>query len=360
MKKHHSKKRILVIVSCILVLVICAWWAFSVIMYNSFFNKRFESYEPKMFYVQDFSGLQRTKYVFPSDQGQMLTGYLYSTGGEAYGILILAHGIGGGGHNSYMDCINFFAQHGYDVFAYDATASDESEGEGVGGFPQGVVDLDYAVSFVEQSGNFPDLPIGLFGHSWGAYSACSVLTYHPEVKAVIACSGCNQSSDIVEYAGKEMSGSIIYTMMPFIKLHEWVKYGQYATNTAMDGFEASAASVMIVQSADDQVVPPCYGYDLYYDKYQNDPRFRFLLFEDRGHNNIFIAPTDTYADEFNEAFSKWLETLGYDYQAEENEDRFLAEKADYLHQHLDRARWSNRLDEELFAQFVDFYDQNMQ
>ena len=360
MKKHHSKKRILVIVSCILVLVICAWWAFSVIMYNSFFNKRFESYEPKMFYVQDFSGLQRTKYVFPSDQGQMLTGYLYSTGGEAYGILILAHGIGGGGHNSYMDCINFFAQHGYDVFAYDATANDESEGEGVGGFPQVVVDLDYAVSFVEQSGNFPDLPIGLFGHSWGAYSACSVLTYHPEVKAVIACSGCNQSSDIVEYAGKEMSGSIIYTMMPFMKLHEWVKYGQYATNTAMDGFEASAASVMIVQSADDQVVPPCYGYDLYYDKYQNDPRFRFLLFEDRGHNNIFIAPTDTYADEFNEAFSKWLETLGYDYQAEENEDRFLAEKADYLHQHLDRARWSNRLDEELFAQFVDFYDQNMQ
>ena len=358
MKKHHSKKRILVIVSCILVLVICAWWAFSVIMYNSFFNKRFESYEPKMFYVQDFSGLQRTKYVFPSDQGQMLTGYLYSTGGEAHGILILAHGIGGG-HNSYMDCINSFAQHGYDVFAYDATASDESEGEGVGGFPQGVVDLDYAISFVEQSGNFPGLPIGLFGHSWCAYSACGVLSYHQVVMAVIACSGCNQSSDIVEYAGKEMSGSIIYTMMPFIKLHEWVKYGQYATNTAMDGFEASAASVMIVQSADDQVVPPCYGYDLYYDKYQNDPRFRFLLFEDRGHNDIFIAPTDTYADEFNEAYSKWLEALGYDYQAEENEDRFLAEKADYLHQHLDRARWSSRLDEELFAQFVDFYDQNM-
>lgn len=359
MKKHHSKKKILVIAACILLFLVCTWWAFSVIMYNSFFNKRYESYEPLMLDVNDFAGLQRTKYEFPSDQGQMLTGYLYSTGREAHGILILAHGLGGG-HNSYMDCVNYFAQHGYDVFAYDATGSDESEGEGVGGFPQGVVDLDYAISFVEQSGNFPDLPIGLFGHSWGAYSACSVLTYHPEVKAVIACSGCNQSSDIVEYAGKEMSGSIIYTMMPFIKLHERAKYGKYATNTAMDGFEASAASVMIVQSSDDQVVPSCYGYDLYFDRYQGDSRFRFLLFEDRGHDSIFIDPTDTYKEEFNEAFYKWRDALGYDYQAEDNKNRFNADKADYIHQHLDRARWINRLDEALFAQFVDFYDQNME
>ena len=59
-----------------------------------------------------------------------------------------------------MDCANYFAQHGYYVFAYDATGNDDSEGEGVGGFPQGVVDLDHAISFVEKSGNFPDLPIG--------------------------------------------------------------------------------------------------------------------------------------------------------------------------------------------------------
>ena len=65
----------------------------------------------------------------------------------------MAHGLGGGGHNSYMDCANYFARHGYYVFAYDATGNDESEGEGVGGLPQGVIDLDYAISFVEQSGN---------------------------------------------------------------------------------------------------------------------------------------------------------------------------------------------------------------
>ncbi|WP_370631506.1 serine aminopeptidase domain-containing protein [Peptoniphilus sp. KCTC 25270] len=63
-------------------------------------------------------------------------GSLYSVGDNLKGIIIIAHGFGGGGHNSYLDCINYFAQNGYYVFAYDATGNDESEGEGVRGFPQ--------------------------------------------------------------------------------------------------------------------------------------------------------------------------------------------------------------------------------
>ncbi|GFI19069.1 hypothetical protein IMSAGC009_04249 [Lachnospiraceae bacterium] len=96
---------------------------------------------------------------------------------------VMAHVFGGGGHNSYMDCVNYFACHGYYVFSYDATGNDESEGEGVGGLPQGVIDLDYAITFVEESGKFPSLPIVLFGHSWGGYSVSSVLTYPPRSKS---------------------------------------------------------------------------------------------------------------------------------------------------------------------------------
>ena len=38
-----------------------------------------------------------------------------------------------------------------------------------------------------------------------------------------------------------MAGDVIYDMMPFATIHEWAKYGKYAANTAMDGFEASDA-----------------------------------------------------------------------------------------------------------------------
>ena len=67
---------------------------------------------------------------------------------------------------------------------------------------------------MEESGNFPDLPIVLFGHSWGGYSVCSVLTYHPEIKAVIACSGFNSSPDLFESEGKKQAGAGIYLMPP--------------------------------------------------------------------------------------------------------------------------------------------------
>lgn len=358
MKK--SKKRIArVIVIALFVIMVGALWALSVILYNENVNQRFESYKPLMLHVEDFEGLTRTKYTFPSDKGQMLAGYWYRSGSNQRGIIIVAHGFGGGGHNSYLDCVNYFAQHGYYVFAYDATGNDGSEGKGVGGFPQGLIDLDYAISFVENSGNFPDFPIGLFGHSWGGYSVCSVLTYHPEVKAVIACCGTNSSSDIFEVGGKKEAGNGIYVMMPFVKIHEWMSFGRYATNTAMDGFQASDAAILIAHSEDDETVPIQYGYDLYYEKYKSDPRFTFLRFQDKGHSDFFVDKNNTYREAFTATIEKWADSLGYAYKAQENKQRFMKDKAEYIEAHLDRERWSNRLDVKLFEQFLIFFDENI-
>ena len=337
--------------------MVIGWWALCVKLYNDNINVRGDSYEPLMLRVEDFEGLKCTEYTFPSDKGQNLAGYLYSHDVDQRGIVIIAHGFGGGGHNSYMDVANYFAKAGYYVFAYDATGCDKSEGEGVGGVPQGVVDLDYAISFVEENADIPDLPIVLWGHSWGGYSVCSVLNYHPEVKAVIECSGFNCSSDMFESGGKSQAGSIIYAMTPFIRIHERLKYGKYAANTAMDGFEATDASIMIVHSEDDGVIGIEYGCDKYYEKYRDDSRFTFVRFEDRGHNEIFNDPENTYKDEFNAEYYSWLETLDYDYNAEENLERFKEDKAEYITQNLDHARWSTRLDEDLFERFLDFYDE---
>ncbi len=310
-----------------------------------------------MLYVDDFDGLQRTRYEFSSDKGQKLTGYMYRYGKNQRGIVVIAHGFGGGGHNSYMDCANYFAHHGYYVFAYDATGNDESEGEGVGGIPQGVIDLDYAISYVEESEDFADLPIVLFGHSWGGYSVCSVLTYRPEVKAVITCSGFNSSAGLFEAEGKKQAGNGIYIMMPFVKLHEFMKYGGYASNTAIQGFSSTQAAVMVVHSADDDVVPMEYGYDIYYDKYQKDPRFCFLRFEDKGHNHVYDERG--YIEAFNAGFDKWLETLDYDYKDAENKEQFAKDKADYINSNLERDKWCHMLNLELFEDFVSFYDKHL-
>lgn len=358
-KKRHIARTIIISVICfIVVLSIVGMWSLSVAIYNDNFDKRFESSKPYMYYVEDFENLERTKYEFPSDEGQILTGYMYSSGDNQKGVVVLAHGFGGGGHNSYMDIANFFAQNGYFVFAYDATGCDESEGESLGGLPQGVIDLEYAISFVKQHNDYNSLPIVLFGHSWGGYSVSSVLKYHPDVKAVIECAGFNRSSDIIESVGKEMAGDGIYLMMPFVKIHERINYGKYASNTAVDGFEASNAAVLVLHSEDDNVVPVEYGYDIYYDKYKDDPRFKFIHFEDRGHNHVYHDTT--YINEFNAELDKWCETLDYDYETEENKERFTADKTDYINKNLDRKEWSNMLDPEIFEQFLNFYDKNIE
>ncbi len=352
MRKTGSKKKIIPIILAVIVLLTVI---FCVFMYNANFNVRCDSYEPLMLRTEDFDGLECREYPFPSDKGQMLAGYLYTSGTDQHGILVIAHGFGSG-HNSYMDVADFFAQNGYYVFAYDATGCDKSEGKGVGGPPQGVIDLDHAISFVEESSDIPDLPIVLFGHSWGGYSVCSVLNFHPEVKAVVECSGFNCSSDMFESGGKSQAGDAIYAMTPFIKVYEGFKYGKYAKNTAMDGFANTDADILILHSEDDNVIGIEYGYDKYFEKYRDDPRFTFVRFADRGHNEVFNDPDNTYKDEFNAGFDSWLETLDYDYKAKENTERFTADKAQYITEHLDHTRWSSRLDEELFGQFLEFYE----
>ena len=87
--------------------------------------------------------------AFASRQGQMLRGYHYTKEGELpKGLVVLSHGLGGGGQNSYMDVADYLTDHGYAVFAYDVTGNDKSEGESIRGIPQGVTDLDYALQHI--------------------------------------------------------------------------------------------------------------------------------------------------------------------------------------------------------------------
>ena len=292
-KKKSKKKIFFIILAIILVTAIATDGFLSIYIYNQNFDRRFETDESDKLSAGSFDGLSRVKYEFNSDKGQLLTGYMYSAGGEQKGVIVFAHGYGSGGHNNYLACINEFAQNGYYVFAYDATGCDESEGDALGGLPQGVIDLNNAISYIETCDKYKDMPIMLFGHSWGAYCVCAVLKYHPEVKAVVECSGFNSSLDIIEAGGKNMIGNGIYAMLPFMKAKVYLDYKGNATDTALDGFAASDTPVMILHSADDTVVPMEYGYDKYYEKYGDDPRFTFVKFEDRGHS-VFAGDSEEF------------------------------------------------------------------
>ncbi len=350
--QKKTKKKIIIasVVTAVLLLIIFLVAPFTIgaILYDSVFNVRYETAEYLKFHLDDFDGLKADKHEFASNDGTKLVGYRYYTDStKAQGVVVIAHGLGGGGHNSYIDVAYYFAQHGYDVFAYDATGNDESDGEGVKGIPQGVADLSCAIDYLRSIDEVKDLPVMLWGHSWGGFSVSAVLNYHPEVKAVAAISGFNRSGDLIRAQGQQMVGGFIGFMMPYVDSIERIRCGKYSSANALDGFANSECGVLIAHSGDDTTVPIEYGYDVYYKQYANDERFEFIRYENKGHNNI------VYSDEYIKYMDNFSEEMR-SYFGGRTPSR--EEKAAYINEHLDREIYCNGLDTELFGRILNFYN----
>lgn len=319
-------------------------------VYSTLFHRRLTSEAPYRFSVDDFPGLKRDRHHFFSDDGQILVGYMYYyEGQEQKGVVVMVHGFGGGGHLTYLDCTNYFAKNGFYVFAYDATGNDESEGDGIIGFPEGIIDLNNAITYVESLDSYKNFPIVLFGHSWGAYSTCNVLYYHPEVKAAVAMSGFNNSADLIRTQGHIYSNGGEEAVMPFIENHEKELFGDWATSTAMRGFAHTKANIFIVHSKDDKTVPYQAGYQIYYEKYKDNKRFTFRSFEDRGHGTVYYtAQGMDYSLNWDK---KWKAFL----KSNPSEDA----KKEYIKNNLDHDIWVDRLNHELFDEIVNLYNESI-
>ncbi|MBR6789425.1 MAG: alpha/beta hydrolase [Oscillospiraceae bacterium] len=284
------------------VLVILVLLFFFVVMpiltvkiYDSNFDRRYETSNIVQNKIAFYPGLEGEPCSFKTKQGHTLASMkYYKKGQEVKGIVVIAHGLGGGGHKGFTDVADRFTSDGYLVFGYDATANDLSEGDKVGGLPQGVIDLDYALRYVKEQPEYEGLPIVLFGYSWGSYSTGNVLNLHPDVKAAVMVSGFNESPDMIEQRGIEYAGKFAAgLMLPYVRTYERIRFGEHASLSAVKGFEtAKDTRVMIVYSMDDDTVHREGGYDPFL-PYMDDPRFTFKIYEDRGHQWIFRAKPNT-------------------------------------------------------------------
>lgn len=354
-RRHSFLFRLLWLVGGLLVLALSLIWVITGKFYEGLLGERVSPDPAFEMHLEDFDGLQRTKYEYPSDQGQKLTGYLYYTEEAPRGVIVFSHDLTSG-QSYYMDCADYFAKNGYYVFAFDGTGNSESEGEGIRGLCQGVIDLDYTLRFIEANNEIPELPIGLFGHGWGGYNVCAVLEKHPEVKAVVSCSGYNKPSDFLHTLMDNAMGGWSNLFMPFFKLHDWKRFGSDSGLTAMDGLEASEAAVMIINSEDNDTVPMSYGFDKFYQEYKDDSRFVFVRCNEGNHSPFIDS---TYSTELSEKNKNWRASLDYDYNAEENQARFKAEEAAFWKETLDRERWTNRLNPDLMEKILSFYSENL-
>lgn len=297
------KRKGLMITSIVLAAVLLAGMVAAYLtaasVYKKSFNYRCITSVTDRFDIETFPAMTRSRHTFPTRQGHLLTGYLYGSadGAAPKALVVFAHGLGAGGQSGYLPIFDYLVQGGYCVFAYDATGNDESEGEAIGSLIQGYIDMDYAVTYAQSLEETAGLPLVLMGYSWGALSAGNTLNTHPEAVAVVTIAGWNRARDLVEAGTRKKLGDAAGLVMPFISLYELVTYGKYASSTAMKGFERSDCGAMIIHGELDGTVPIQYGYDIYAAKYENDPRFTFVRYSDRGHVNILPKSNTGFAGE---------------------------------------------------------------
>ncbi len=256
----------------------------------------------------------------------------------------------GGGQCSYMNIADYFASNGYWVFAYDATGNNESEGDAVGGLPQGIIDLDYALRFVKSE--FEGIPIVLWGHSWGGYSVGSVTKLHPDVKAAVVVSGFNESLDMLECEGRKIVGNIIDFVLPIFVKHEKKTFGEYASMSILDSLKSCEVPVLFVHSEDDEMIPIEISFDRYFEKFSGNERYSFVRYKDRGHNFIFCSENrKTYVEEYNKGANAYTESMG----GQLTEEQATA----YIRENFDKKK-GFELDAELMAQMLELYNNSIE
>lgn len=328
------------------------------IAYRSILDTRFETQEPLNFSIEEFENLKRKKYIYQSNKNN-LNGYLYYNDSiqNASGIIVVVHGLGSG-HIVYMEAINYFVNNNYYVFSYDSSGTDSSEGK-IRGVPQQLIDLKYTIDYLEYIDIINDLPIFLFGHSWGGYAVSNVINFCDNIEAIVSISGFNSSKDIILSYGKKYVSLVAYVGLPIVKLYESMRFGKYATSNAVEAFENSDTKVMIIHSEDDDIVPMEAGYNLYYEKFKDSKRFKFIKFEKRGHS--FVIYSDQAIKEiniFNDKFNQWIESLEYDYNDKNNIDKFINDKKNFYEINLDKNIMCNLIDKNLFNEIITFYNQS--
>ncbi|MDL2218284.1 alpha/beta hydrolase [Christensenellaceae bacterium OttesenSCG-928-M15] len=225
----------------------------SLLVTKSVFDANFGRVNPPQYTMSlryaDVAGYERTQVGFPSGKNNLI-GYVYGEE-NGKGLVVLAHGLGGGAESNTALTIAL-VDNGWRVFAYDCTGSYSSEGNGTEGLPQSALDLDAALNYAE-SQNW-DLPIMLYGHSWGGYAVAAVLDMGHDISAAISVAGYASPDALLREQMQDMMGEFSTVAYPFGWFYQRMLFGEDAQWSAIDAINNSSVPIMIIHGAEDEMI----------------------------------------------------------------------------------------------------------
>lgn len=241
-----------VLFSVLAILSITAFISTHLIMKKNFRRGAYPTYPVADYFYDHYKDSYPRRNVSFYSGKNRLQGYIFGEE-NTKGLLVFAHGIHCG-HESYMQEIAWMVDHGWRIFAYDATGSCTSEGRGTTGLIQSALDLHAALTYVENDETLNKLPVCLMGHSWGGYAVAAGLYFDHNVKASASIAGYSDSIQMMISFATATMGKATALLRPFAYLENCFLFGKYATLTAVDGINRSGIPVMLVHGTNDMLV----------------------------------------------------------------------------------------------------------
>jgi dienelactone hydrolase len=319
-RKRKFNHKTLVILTVMLVLFI-AFSAVSFVTIHQVFGEMFGRAEkPELTIYETYDDLSRdfsrVEVKFMSEEDE-LTGYIYGPSKNPKGMVVISHGIGGGA-DSYIQEATYFAKRGYKVLSFSNTGSHESEGKGTMGLSQSVIDLDAALDYVESQEEYEDLPVYLYGHSWGGYAVTAILNYDHEIAAAVSVAGYNSPMEMIMAWSKPQMGILSYVEYPYLWIYQKLLFGGASNLSAAEGINSTDTPVMIIHGTEDEVI----SYDgpsimAHRDEITNPNAVFMTCSADKqnGHCTLYLAKS---AVEYQAQLNAELEQLKAEYGGEEN------------------------------------------
>lgn len=339
-----KRRKVLKITAIVLLSLILVFCIASPIVVQVLFNDTFaRTVRPQhdlttSLLYEDLDGQYPRESVSFKSGENLLRGHLYaSVSPKSEGLVIISHGLGGG-EESYLPEAKYFLDMGYQVLAYSNTGCWESEGKTCIGLSQSVLDLDAALTWVESESQLEDVPIYLFGHSWGGYAVAAVLAFDHQITASASISGFNDPMTMIMEWGEDMLGPAIYLEYPFIWINQKLTFGKTFDLTAVDAINSTDTPILIIHgTGDDTVTYTNAGIIASRDRITN-PNAQYYIRDkapQNDHNHLFESLAKrAYADEKNALYDELYQQYNGDIPESEirnfcaDVDRFLANEPD--------------------------------
>ncbi|MCM8772350.1 MAG: alpha/beta fold hydrolase [Candidatus Omnitrophica bacterium] len=244
-------------------------------------------------------GLKYENIILKTEDGKILKGWLiYSE--KSKGIIICLHGYPAN-KSDILPVVEFLYPE-FSLLFFDFRAHGESQGKVCYFGLKEFLDVKSAIEFIKNDKRLRDLPIGIWGYSFGGAVAIISSAKYSEIKAIVTDSAFANFPDMVRNYYKNL-GPLKYIFSTFsIFLGKYVFKKDFRENSPENFIDKVKCPILIIHSKNDEFVPFSHAERLY--KKANQPKELYIV--EGPHTGLDRAYTREYREKVKNFFINYL------------------------------------------------------